>query len=246
MDRLKNKVAIITGAGQGIGRGIALRLAKENCSVVVSDLNEENAQKVADEINQSGQKAIAIKCDVSQKIDVDNLISKTVESFGRLDILVNNAGIYPFKPFMEMTEEDWDKVLAVNLKSIFLSSKAATEVMKEGSKIVNISSIASIKGFAGLTHYCASKGGLNGFDRALALELAAKKINVNAVAPGAIETPGAAMSDEKIKQQTIAGIPLARMGEPEDIANAVLFLSTEEASYITGQVIVVDGGWTIK
>ncbi len=245
MDRLKDKVAIVTGAGQGIGKGIATRLAKENCSVIVSDLNEENAQKVADEINQSGQKAIVVKCDVSVKAEVDNLINKAVENFGKLDILVNNAGIYPFKPFTEMTEEDWDKVLDVNLKSVFLTSQAAVKVMKEGSKIINISSIASIIGFPALSHYCASKGGVNGFVRALALEMAAKKINVNAVAPGAINTPGAAGSEEQ-KQQTMAMIPLKRMGEPEDIANAVLFLVTDEASYITGQVIVVDGGWTIQ
>lgn len=242
MNRLKDKIAIVTGAGQGIGRGIALRLAEEGSSVVVSDINEENARKTADEI---GKNAIVVTCDVSQKSEVDNLIHKTMEKFGKLDILVNNAGIYPFKPFFELTEEDWDKVLDINLKSMFLTSQAAAKVMKDGAKIVDISSVASVMGFAGLTHYCASKGGANGFVRALALELAAKKINVNAVAPGAINTPGAASPDEQ-KQQTIAMIPLARMGEPVDIANAVLFLASNEANYITGQVLVVDGGWTIK
>ncbi|MFA6492909.1 MAG: SDR family NAD(P)-dependent oxidoreductase [Patescibacteria group bacterium] len=247
MDRLKDKVAIVTGSGQGIGQGIAKKLANEGCSVVVSDLNEESAQKVADEINQSGQKAMAIKCDVSKNQEVDNLITKTIESFGKLDILVNNAGIFPYKPFLEMTEEDWDRVLDVNLKSVFLCSKSAVKVMKEGSKIVDISSIASFVGFSGLSHYCASKGGVNGFIRALALELASKKINVNAVAPGAISTPGASMGmTEETKAQTIASIPLGRMGEPEDIANAVLFLASDEASYITGQVLVVDGGWITK
>lgn len=245
MDRLKNKVAIVTGAGQGIGKGITLRLAEENCSIVVSDLIEENAQKVAEEINQTGKKAIAVKCDVSKKEEVDSMIEKAVTEFGKLDILVNNAGIYPYKPFEQMTEEDWDKVININLKSVFLTSQASVKVMKEGAKIVNISSIASIIGFPTLSHYCASKGGVNGFVRALALELASKKINVNAVAPGAINTPGAASSEEQ-KKQTIAGIPLQRKGEPEDIANTVLFLASDEASYITGQVIVVDGGWTIK
>lgn len=245
MDRLKDKVAIVTGAGQGIGRGIALKLAQENCSVIVSDIDEANAQKVVDEIKQNGQKAIAIKCDVSKKEEVDSLISKTVEEFGKLDILVNNAGIYPYKPFEQMSEEDWDKVLDINLKSVFLTSQAVVKVMTEGSKIVDISSVASVIGFPALSHYCASKGGINGFVRALALELAPKKINVNAVAPGAINTPGAASNEEQ-KKQTIAGIPLARMGEPEDIANAVLFLASNESNYITGQIIVVDGGWTIK
>ncbi|AKM81976.1 TPA: SDR family oxidoreductase [Candidatus Berkelbacteria bacterium] len=247
MDRLKNKVAIVTGAGQGIGRGIALRLAEESCFVVVSDIDEANAQKVADEIKQSGKKSIAIKCDVSKKMEVDNLIDKTVENFGALDILVNNAGIFPYKPFLEMAEEDWDKVLSVNLKSVFLSSQAAAKIMKEGSKIVDISSIASLVAFPQLAHYCASKGGMNGFVRALAVELAPKKINVNAIAPGAINTPGAGQSsDEGIKKQTISMIPLGRIGEPEDIANAVLFLASDEASYITGQILTVDGGWTIK
>jgi len=245
MDRLKDKVAIITGAGQGIGKGIALRLAKENCAVVVSDIDETNAQKVADEIKQNGQKVMAIKCDVSQKTEVDTLINSTIEKFGHLDILVNNAGIFPYKDFFEMTEEDWDKVLSVNLKSVFLCSQAAAKVMHEGSKIVDISSIASYVAFPQLTHYCASKGGINGFVRGLALELAPKKINVNAVAPGAINTPGAASNEEQ-RKQTIAGIPLKKMGEPEDIANAVLFLASDEASYITGQILVVDGGWTIQ
>lgn len=247
MDCLKDKVAIITGAGQGIGLGIAIKLAKEGCSVVVSDINEESAQKVADEIKGSGQNALAVKCDVSKKEEVNNLINKAVESFGKLDILVNNAGIYPYKPFLEMTEADWDQVLDVNLKSVFLTSQSATKVMKEGSKIVDISSIAAFVGFPQLSHYCASKGGMNGFIRGLALELAPKKINVNAVAPGATDTPGAGQSENaEILKQTIEQIPLARIGTPEDIANAVAFLASDDADYITGQILVVDGGWTIK
>lgn len=240
--RLTNKVAIITGAGLGIGKGIAFKLAKENCSVVVSDINEADAKKVAEEI---GGNAVAIKCNVSKKEEVDNLINQAVKRFGKIDILVNNAGIYPYKAFLEMTEEDWDKVLNINLKSIFLCSQAAAKVMEEGSKIIDISSIAAFVGFPQLSHYCASKGGINGFVRSLAIELAPKKINVNAVAPGAINTPGVAASEE-MKNQIISTIPLKRMGEPEDIANAVLFLASDESSYITGQIIVVDGGWTIK
>jgi len=241
----KDKVAIVTGAGQGIGLGIALALAKEGCNVVISDINQATSEQAAQEIAKLGVKSLAIKCDVSNKIEVDNLIAKTVENFGRLDILVNNAGIFPFKPFMEMQESDWDKVIDVNLKGVFLCSQAVAKVMREGSKIVTISSIASLVGFEGLVHYCASKGGVNGMIRALALEMAAKKINVNAVAPGAINTPGAASPDE-MKQQTIAAIPWKRMGEPADIANAVVFLSSDKADYITGQIIVVDGGWILR
>lgn len=244
---LDNKTAVVTGAGRGIGRGIALALAKEKCNVVVSDLDLKNCQTVVAELQKLGVKAMAIKCDVSKKSSVADLFKKAAKTFGKIDILVNNAGIFPFVPFEKMTEADWDKVIDVNLKSIFLCSQAAVKVMPVGGKIVNVSSIASLVGFEGLVHYCASKGGINGLIRALALELASKKITVNAVAPGAIETPGAskASTPDSVKQ-TIAMIPLSRMGKPEDIANAVVFLASDMASYITGQVIVVDGGWTLR
>jgi len=244
---LKDKTAIVTGARRGIGRGIALALAKEGCNVAVSDIDEKDCQKVVKEIEEIGAKAISVKCDVSNKKEVEGLFSETVKKFGKPDILVNNAGIFPFKPFLEMQESDWDKVLSVNLKSVFLCSQEAAKIMEEGGKIISISSIAAFVGFEGLTHYCASKGGINGMIRALALELAPKKINVNAVAPGAIETPGASeTSTEDVKKQTIAMIPWARMGLPEDIANAVVFLATDKADYITGQTIIVDGGWTLR
>ena len=161
--------------------------------------------------------------------------------------MVNNAGIFPFVPFKDMKESDWDKVLDINLKSVFLCSQEAAKVMPEGGRIVSISSIASFVGFEGLVHYCASKGGINSMVRALALEFAPKKITVNAIAPGAIDTPGANVgSNEEVKKQTIAMIPLARMGQPEDIANAVVFLASDKADYITGQTIIVDGGWTLR
>ena len=158
---------------------------------------------------------------------------------------MNNAGIYPFKAFEQMTEQDWDKVMSVNAKSVFLCSQSAAKEMKQGGKIVDISSIASFVGFEGLTHYCASKGAINATIRAMALELAPKKINVNAVAPGAIDTPGAKSPAEQQKQ-TISIIPWQRMGQPEDIANAVVFLASDRADYITGQVLIVDGGWTLR
>lgn len=242
---LKNKVALVTGAGKGIGRGIALALAREGYHVAISDIDEAALNSVAGEITSLGVKALAVKCDVSKKVEVDEMTKKVVADLGSLDVLVNNAGIYPFVPFKDMTEEQWDKVMTVNLKSNFLCSQAVAKVMPNGGRIVSISSIASVVGFAGLAHYCASKGGINAMVRVLALELADRKITVNAVAPGAIETPGAASSEEQ-KKQTVMAIPLARMGQPEDIAGAVVFLASEQASYITGQTIIVDGGWTLR
>ena len=244
---LKDKVAIVTGAGRGIGRGIALMLAREGAKVVVSDLNHEDCLSVVAELEKQGAQALAVQCDVSQKEAVDKLMTEATAKFGALDILVNNAGIYPFKSFLEMSESEWDKVIAVNLKSIFLAAQAAAKIMPAGGKIVNISSIAAFVGFSGLTHYCASKGGMNGMTRALALELAEKKINVNNVAPGAIETPGAtgAMTEEAKKQMS-SNIPWGRMGQPEDIAAAVAFLASVGADYITGQTLVVDGGYILR
>jgi NAD(P)-dependent dehydrogenase (short-subunit alcohol dehydrogenase family) len=240
-----NKTAIVTGAGKGIGRGIAIALAQVGYNVVVSDIIQEDAELVAKELETLGAKALAVKCDVSNKSEVANLFSKTAGEFGKADVLVNNAGVYPFIPFAKMQEADWEKVMNINLKSVFLCSQEALKTMPEGGRIINISSIASVVGFEGLVHYCASKGGVNGMIRALALELAPKKITVNAVAPGAIDTPGA-KSTEEAQKQTIALIPLARMGKPEDIANAVVFLASDKSSYITGQVIIVDGGWTLR
>ena len=244
---LKNKIALVTGASKGIGKGIALSLGKAGCDIVLVDIDEKFLESVMREITTLGVKALAVKCDVSQKKEVDEMVKKSVETFGKIDILVNNAGIFPFVSFLDMTENDWDNVLDVNLKSIFLCSQAVAKVMPEGGKMINISSIASFVGFAGLSHYCASKGGLNSMIRVLALELADKKITVNAVAPGAIETPGASQgASEESKKQTIAMIPLSRMGQPEDIAGAVTFLASDNANYITGQTIIVDGGWTLK
>jgi 3-oxoacyl-[acyl-carrier protein] reductase len=239
------RTALVTGAGVGIGKGVALALAREGYNVVVADINEERGRQVADEIGQLGARALAVKCDVSSATEVEQMFAWAVQEFGRIDVLVNNAGIYPFVAFENMQEADWDKVMDVNLKGVFFCTKEAVKVMPEGGRIINISSIASMMGFAGLTHYCASKGAVNGMIRALALEMAPKKITVNAVAPGAIQTPGAQMAEEQEKQ-TLTSIPLKRMGQPEDIANAVVFLASEKSSYITGQVIVVDGGWTVQ
>lgn len=244
---LKNKIALVTGAGQGIGKTIALSLAKKGANIVIADINQSEAQITAEEIKKIGNESLASQCDVSKKTEITKLMNQLAQKFGKIDILINNAGIFPFVPFEKITESDWDKVLNINLKSMFLLSQEAVKTMPENGKIINISSIAAFIGFESLTHYCASKGGVNSFTRALALELAPKKINVNAIAPGAIETPGASkMTDEKAKQQTIAMIPLKRMGQPEDIANLAVFLSSDEANYITGQTIIVDGGWILR
>lgn len=243
----KNKCAIITGAGVGIGKGIAIKLAREGYNVVIADINIANAKKTASEIGKSGKKAMAVQCDVSNEKSVKEMFLEAKKKFGQINVLVNNAGIFPFTPFVKISEEDWDKVIDVNLKSIFLCSREAAKSMGTGGRIINISSIAAFVGFEGLTHYCASKSGMNGLTRALALELAPKKITVNVVAPGAIATPGASKGSTKESiKQTISIIPLSRMGKPEDIANATAFLASNEASYITGQALIVDGGYTLR
>jgi 3-oxoacyl-[acyl-carrier protein] reductase len=246
--KLKNKVAIVTGSGQGIGKGIALALAKEGANVVVSDITEK-INDVAKEIEGLGSKALAIKADVSSSEDVKNMAKQTLDKFGKIDILVNNAGIYPFKPLTEMEEKDWDKVLDINLKGIFNCTKAVLTSMieKKSGNIINIASIAgAVIGYLNLVHYSSSKAGVMGFTRSAALELAQHKIRVNAIAPGIIETPGSKVLGEETLNQFIQMIPLKRMGQPRDIANLVVFLASEESSYITGQCIVTDGGLTIQ
>jgi 3-oxoacyl-[acyl-carrier protein] reductase len=246
--RLKNKIAIVTGAAQGIGRGIALALAAEGAKVVISDITDK-AQEVAQEIKQKGGDALVTKTDVTKMEQAENMVTTTLNAYKKVDILVNNAGIYPFKPFEEMTGADWDAVLAVNLKGVFNCTKAALPALKkQHGAIVNLSSIAgSVVGYQALVHYSASKAGVLGFTRAAALELSPHKIRVNAIAPGAIDTPTThvAMTDE-VREQTTKAIPLQRFGYPEDIAKLVVFLVSEDASYITGQLIIIDGGLTLQ
>jgi 3-oxoacyl-[acyl-carrier protein] reductase len=247
--KLENKVAIVTGSGQGIGKGIAIELAKEGAKVIVSDINQENIDNTVDEIESLGSEAVGVRADVSDFSDVSQLVKESVKKFGKVDILVNNAGIYPFKPLSEMEEKDWDNVLNVNLKGIFNCTKAVLPEMakQKGGSIINIASIAgAVVGFSNLVHYSASKGGVLGFTRSAALELAQHKIRVNAIAPGAIETPGAKIADEEVAKQFVQAVPLKRMGQPIDIGKAVVFLASEDSSYITGQMIVVDGGFTLQ
>jgi len=244
---LRGKVAIITGAKQGMGRTHALVLAKAGAKVVVSDTSKEDCQIVADEIKKQKGEAIAVKCDISNKQEVDNLIKEALNKFKKIDILVNNAGIFPFQPFLEMTEKDFMRVIDINLKGYFLCSQAVAKEMakqKSGS-IINISSIASIKGFSGLSHYCASKGGIMAMTKALALELAPMGIRINDIDPGAIETPGATGgADKKGNESMVSTVPMKRWGKPEEISNAVLFLASDESSYMTGSAMIIDGGWT--
>lgn len=233
---LKGKVAIVTGGTKGIGKGIADVLAEHGAKVVVCARTEEKT------------KHYFVKCDVSDFNDVQNLIKETIKKFKRIDLLVNNAGIYPFKILSEMSEEEWDKIIDIDLKSVFLCTKAVLPYMtkQKSGKIVSITSIAGHEvGFPGLTHYCAAKAGIVGFTKAAALELAPFKINVNAVAPGVILTPGTKEGTGKKQMDSlIRTIPEKRMGKPADIAETVTFLCSDASSYITGQTIVVDGGFT--
>jgi len=250
MQDLLNKVAIVTGGRRGMGKADAMALAKAGAKVVVADISLEDCEKVAEEIKKQKGEAIAVKCDVTSKEDIDNMIQAAVDKWGKVDILVNNAGICNFKPFLDLTEEDWDKTLDVNLKGYFLCAQAAAKEMakQKSGAIVNIASIAMGQvgvGFQNLTHYCASKGGIVAMTEAMALELAPYNIRVNAIAPGAIDTPmvDPLRTDKATMDGLTDGIPMKRMGRPEEIANPVVFLASDASSYMTGAVVVVDGGW---
>ncbi len=248
--QLKDKIAIVTGARRGTGRTHALVLAKEGAKVVVSDISLEGCEKVADEIKSSGGQAVAVKCDVTSKKEIDGMVKKTLDKFGKIDILVNNAGIAEFKAFLEMTEKEWDRTLDINLKGYFLCAQAcAKEMAKQKSGvIVNIASVAMGQvgiGFPNIAHYCASKGGIVGMTEALAVELAPYNIRVNAIAPGLIETSmiDSIKQDPKTMEAMLARVPMHRVGKPEEVSELVLFLASDKSSYITGSVVVIDGGW---
>jgi NAD(P)-dependent dehydrogenase (short-subunit alcohol dehydrogenase family) len=247
--KLDKRTAIVTGARRGIGRAIALALAKEGANVVVSDISQEDCQKVVNEIEKLGRKGLALKCNVTSTAEVEDMVRKTVEKFGKLDILVNNAGIIAYKPFLELTDEDWDSIMTVNLKGQFLCARAAAKEMNKNKwgRIINIASISSGGcgiAFPLIAHYTASKGGVIALTEALALELTPRGINVNAICPGAIDTDMTkGVKEGGQLQQVLLRIPKGRLGQPEDIAHLAAFLASEEADYISGAAIVVDGGW---
>ena len=241
---LENRVAVVTGAGRGIGEAIARRLAGEGAVVAVCDVMLENAQQVAASLTRSGTKAGAYAVNVTDSKQVAEVCDKIVADFGRVDILVNNAGITRDGLLLRMSDEDWDAVLGVNLKGAFLFTRTLSRTMlkQRSGVIVNIASIVGIMGNAGQANYSASKAGLIGFTKTVAKELASRGIRSNAVAPGFIQTPMTdKLSPEARKMQTDF-IALKRLGLPEDVANVVLFLASDLSSYVTGQVIAVDGG----
>jgi 3-oxoacyl-[acyl-carrier protein] reductase len=241
---LEGKVAIVTGGAQGIGKSIATQLALAGANVVIADVMEEKAKSTAEEISQSGNEAISIGVDVSSLSSVEEIVKKTLDKFGRIDILVNNAGVTRDALVMRMKEEDWDLVLDINLKGAFNCIKIVSPVMmkQKSGKIVNIASIVGISGNAGQANYSASKGGLIALTKTCAKELASRQINVNAVAPGFIQTSMTERLPAQVKEKLSSQIPLGKIGKPEDVASAVLFLVSEKSSYITGEVIKVDGG----
>ncbi|MBP6875653.1 MAG: 3-oxoacyl-[acyl-carrier-protein] reductase [Candidatus Eisenbacteria bacterium] len=245
---LKGQTAIITGAGRGIGRAIALALAGRGADVVVGDIDAAAAQAVASEAAALGVRSAAVACNVVIRREVEALVERALSEFGRLDILVNNAGITRDTLLVRMTEEQWDLVLDVNLKGTFFGCQAAAKPMMKArsGKIVNLASITGLIGNAGQANYSASKAGVIALTRTVAKELASRNVQVNAIAPGFIETEMTRELPEKARAAFLDNIPLARPGTPDDVANLVCFLASPESAYITGQCIAIDGGLTMQ
>ena len=242
--KLKDKVALITGGARGIGQAIAMTFAKEGADIVVADVNLEVAQKTASEIEALGRKALALEMDVTDYAKVEEGVNKILDKFGKVDILVNNAGITKDNLILRMSQGEWDAVINVNLKGTFNCIKAVSRPMikQRSGKIVSIASIIGLMGNAGQANYAASKAGIIALTKTVAKELASRNVNANAVAPGFIQTEMTAKLPEPVKAKMLEAIPLAKLGTPQDVANVCLFLASEEANYITGQVITVDGG----
>jgi len=244
MTKLKDKVALVTGSAQGIGKAIAMALAKEGANIVVSDINLDLAIQTAKEIEALGIKTLAIKTNVADLADVEKSVGEVIKAMGRIDILVNNAGITKDKLLIRMKKEDWDAVIGVNLTGVFNCTKAISSLMmkRRCGKIINIASIVGQMGNFGQANYAASKGGVIAFTKTVARELASRNVTVNAIAPGFIQTAMTDKIPEDVKKKMMEQIPLGKLGTPEDVANAVVFLSGPEADYITGQVLAVNGG----
>jgi len=243
--QLKGKTAVITGSGRGLGKAIALKLAQMGANIVLNDIaNSDAIDATAEEFKAAGFNVIVTKGDVRNPEDVENMVKKAVEAFGSLDILVNNAGITKDMLMIKMSEKDWDDVLDINLKGAFLCTKAAAKVMmkQRRGKIINIASVAGVMGNAGQANYSASKAGLIGLTKTTAKELASRNITCNAVAPGLIQSKMTEVLPDKVKENYLNNIPLGRFGTPEDVANVIGFLASDDSNYVTGQVIHIDGG----
>lgn len=248
MKIFENKIVLVTGAGRGIGASIAKRFASEGAEVIVNySGNDEAAQKTVDEITATGGQAQKYKCSVNDSESVKVMIDEIIKKFGRIDILVNNAGITKDGLMLRMTDEDFDRVIDVNLKGTFNCTKYVSKYMlkQKSGKIINISSVVGLSGNAGQVNYSASKAGIIGITKSAAKELSSRGITVNAVAPGYVDTDMTKVLSDNIRNEILKNIPLQRMGNVEDISNCVAFLASEDASYITGQVISVDGGMHI-
>ena len=242
---LSERVAIVTGGGRGIGRAIALKLAEVGATVVINDVGDSApAEGVAEEIRKMGRESLVVLADVSQSTEVASLADNTVKKYGKIDILVNNAGITRDQLIMRMSDDDWDKVLGINLKGVFLCSKAVLRPMmkQRWGRIISISSIVGLIGNAGQANYASAKAGIIGLTRTIAKEVASRGITANAIAPGFIDTAMTQQLPEKRRQELMNQVPLGFLGTPRDVAEVVAFLASEEARYITGQVVTVDGG----
>lgn len=243
---LKGKVALITGSVRGIGKAISLCFAKAGANVVLnytSERSEEEAQKLVTQIEEMGVKALAVKADISKSEEAKGLITAAVNAFGKLDILVNNAGITKDMLLLRMTEKEFDKVIDVNLKGTFNCTKEASRsMMKTGGSIINMTSVVGLTGNVGQSNYAASKAGVIGFTKSIAREFASKKLRINAIAPGFIQTDMTDVLSDKVKDEVIKNIPMKRFGASDEVAKVALFLASDLSSYVTGEVIRVDGG----